>query len=162
MLVLDDATSSIDVRLEEEIHRTLRRIMAGRTTLLVAHRRSTLKLADRIVVVDDGRVVDTGTEAELLERCALFRSLLAGPDADIDTPVEEPDDSLDSDAPPGGTPPPGGITPEAWRPPADDDTTIDRAARLRRGAGPWPAEAAGAGGGGMGIGRRASPPPHPS
>src|SRR5206468_4047161 len=60
ILVLDDATSSIDARIEEEILATLRRLMEGRTTLLVAHRRSTLRLADRVVVVDHGKVADQG------------------------------------------------------------------------------------------------------
>src|SRR5436305_9154355 len=64
ILVLDDATSSIDSRTEEEIHTTLRRLMRGRTTLLVAHRRSTLQLADRIAVVDRGKVADQGTHEE--------------------------------------------------------------------------------------------------
>ncbi len=60
VLILDDATSSIDASTEEEIHATLRRLMEGRTTLLVAHRRSTLRLADRIVVVDHGGCSTTG------------------------------------------------------------------------------------------------------
>ena len=65
ILLLDDATSSVDARIEEEIHATLRRIASTRTTLLIAHRRSTLSLADRIVVVDKGQVVDAGTNEEL-------------------------------------------------------------------------------------------------
>lgn len=85
ILVLDDATSSIDVKVEEDIHRTLRRLMDGRTTVVIAHRRSSLELADRIVVVGGGRVVDEGTHDELMARCHLYRLLLSGPDDDIDT-----------------------------------------------------------------------------
>jgi ATP-binding cassette subfamily B protein len=85
ILLLDDATSAVDAKVEQEIQAALRDIMRDRTTLLVAHRRSTLHLADRIVVVDGGRVVDQGTDAELLERCALYRSMSSGKD---ETPVE--------------------------------------------------------------------------
>jgi ATP-binding cassette subfamily B protein len=84
ILVLDDATSAIDARVEAQIHATLRKVMAGRTTLLIAHRRSTLQLADRIAVLDDGRLVDEGTHEELTERCALYRLLLAGPGDDAE------------------------------------------------------------------------------
>jgi len=80
LLLLDDATSAIDPRLEAEIHAALRHVMRGRTTLIIAHRRSTLNLADRIVVIEEGRVVDSGTHAELSERCPLYRELITGPD----------------------------------------------------------------------------------
>ncbi|HEX9034105.1 MAG TPA: ABC transporter ATP-binding protein [Streptosporangiaceae bacterium] len=84
ILVLDDATSAIDPKVEAQIHETLRRVMTGRTTLLIAHRRSTLQLADTIAVLDQGRLVDLGTHAELTERCALYRLLLAGPGDDAE------------------------------------------------------------------------------
>ncbi len=80
LLVLDDATSAIDPRLEAEIHAALSEIMRGRTTLIIAHRRSTLNLADRIVVLDEGRVADSGTHEELTERCPLYTELITGPE----------------------------------------------------------------------------------
>jgi ATP-binding cassette subfamily B protein len=84
LLLLDDATSAIDPRLEAEIHATLHRVMRGRTTLLIAHRRSTLNLADRIAVLDGGRVADVGTHEELTERSPLYRMLLSGPGDDVE------------------------------------------------------------------------------
>ncbi|MFJ6984060.1 MULTISPECIES: ABC transporter ATP-binding protein [unclassified Streptomyces] len=80
LLVLDDATSAVDARVEHEIHEALQQVMAGRTTLLIAHRRSTLNLADRIAVLDGGRLADLGTHEELQERCPLYRRLLTDPD----------------------------------------------------------------------------------
>jgi ATP-binding cassette subfamily B protein len=84
ILMLDDATSAVDPQVEAEIHETLRRVMDGRTTVLIAHRRSTLQLADRIAVLDDGRLVDEGSHDELLARCPLYRLLLAGPGEDAE------------------------------------------------------------------------------
>ena len=80
LLLLDDATSAVDARVEHEIHEALKSVMAGRTTLLIAHRQSTLALADRIAVLDGGRLVDVGTHEELQARCALYRRLLTDPD----------------------------------------------------------------------------------
>ncbi|HEY3143170.1 MAG TPA: ABC transporter ATP-binding protein [Acidimicrobiales bacterium] len=108
ILILDDATSSIDSKTEEEIHETLRTTMRGRTTILVAHRRSTLRLADRIVLVDEGRVTDSGSHEELLGRSATYRALLAGPGDDCEEPTDEP---LELDAGPVS---PTGITPALW------------------------------------------------
>ncbi len=81
VLVLDAATSAVDAATEESIHAALSAVLAGRTTILVAHRVSTVRLADRIVVVDAGRVVDEGTHEALLARNSTYRELL-GLDAD--------------------------------------------------------------------------------
>jgi ATP-binding cassette subfamily B protein len=97
VLLLDDATSAIDPRLEAEIHAALREVMRGRTTLIIAHRRSTLNLADRIVVLDAGRVADTGTHAELEERCPLYRRLIVSGEYD-DEAVRTVEDMLDDRA----------------------------------------------------------------
>lgn len=86
LLILDDATSAVDAATEAAIFDTLR-TQRDRTTLILAHRRSTLSLADRVAVLDEGRIVDTGTVAELDVRCPLFRALLADPD-DSERPVD--------------------------------------------------------------------------
>ncbi|MET0957093.1 MAG: ABC transporter ATP-binding protein [Solirubrobacterales bacterium] len=75
ILILDDATSSVDATTEEEIKRGLREAMEGRTTFVVAHRLSTISLADEIVVMEAGRIVDRGRHEELLERCPLYAEI---------------------------------------------------------------------------------------
>ena len=77
ILVLDDATSAIDVQVEQEIHQGLRVLMEGRTTLIVAHRLSTIGLADRVVLLDAGRIVADGTHTELLATTPLYVEVLA-------------------------------------------------------------------------------------
>ena len=119
ILVLDDATSAIDARVEAQIHATLRKVMAGRTTLLIAHRRSTLELADQIAVLDEGQLVDQGTHDQLMSRCPEYRLLLAGPGDDA-----EGVDAGELDYYRNGVsslaavhemaPGPGGITPSLW------------------------------------------------
>nr|WP_052851925.1 ABC transporter ATP-binding protein [Streptomyces avicenniae] len=115
LLILDDATSAVDARVEHEIHGALRSVMAGRTTLLIAHRQSTLQLADRIAVLDGGRLADTGTHEELIARCAEYRALLADP-GELGGVERDP---AGVDVPPVATEPapvpPGGVTPELWR-----------------------------------------------
>jgi ABC-type multidrug transport system fused ATPase/permease subunit len=76
ILILDDATSSVDASTEQEIKAALGEILAGRTTFVIAHRLSTIALADRIIVLADGRVADDGTHAELLERSDLYREIV--------------------------------------------------------------------------------------
>jgi ATP-binding cassette, subfamily B, bacterial len=77
ILVLDDATSAVDVQVEQGIHEALKTLMQGRTTLIVAHRLSTIGLADRVVLLEQGQIVADGTHAELLESSALYVEVLA-------------------------------------------------------------------------------------
>ncbi|MFD8086843.1 ABC transporter transmembrane domain-containing protein [Kitasatospora sp. NPDC059722] len=111
ILLLDDATSAVDPQVEAEIHDALRSVMTGRTTLLIAHRRSTLQLADRIAVLDRGRLLDIGTHEELEARCPQYRALITDPEAGRT---------------PGRTAP--GATPEPERDPATD--TVPTAAAV--------------------------------
>jgi ATP-binding cassette subfamily B protein len=104
VLILDDATSAVDTVTEAAIYDTLRSVTASRTTLLIAHRRSTLSLADRIAVLDGGRVIDIGTGQELQGRCALYRELVAGPGDDVEEVHRC--EGLDCG--------PAGITPALW------------------------------------------------
>ncbi|HEY8808721.1 MAG TPA: ABC transporter ATP-binding protein, partial [Solirubrobacterales bacterium] len=75
ILILDDATSSVDATTEAAIKTGLGEAMAGRTTFVIAHRLSTVSLADEVVVMDGGRIVDRGTHEELLEGCGFYREI---------------------------------------------------------------------------------------
>jgi ATP-binding cassette subfamily B protein len=87
ILLLDEATSSLDAESERAVFDALAALLAGRTSLTIAHRLSTVIDADRIVVLDGGRIADVGTHAELLARCSLYERLTRlqlgrSPDAD--------------------------------------------------------------------------------
>jgi ATP-binding cassette, subfamily B, bacterial len=77
VLVLDDATSAVDATKEHEIRAALAEMMQGRTTLVIAHRPATIALADRVAVLEGGRIVEEGTHAELLRGSPRYRALLA-------------------------------------------------------------------------------------
>ncbi len=110
ILILDDATSAIDATVESAIHHALTGIMKDRTTLLIAHRRSTLHLADRIVVLDGGRIVDQGPHDELLERSPLYRTLLTGLDEEQAEEIGDRIEALATISTPGEAP----RTASAW------------------------------------------------
>jgi ATP-binding cassette subfamily B protein len=136
VLVLDDTTSAVDAATEAAMVRTLAEVAADRTVLLVAHRRATLALADRIAVLDGGRVVDVGTRAELVERCPLFVELCSHGGDGVESVAPAP-----ASAGPTLWPEPGpeeADPDEAALPPADDrpaprlDRTPDEEAAAAR------------------------------
>lgn len=77
ILILDDSTSAIDSATEDEIQKAIRRLLQGRTTLLITHRLSQIRWADKILVLKRGELVDQGSHDELLERCETYRRIFA-------------------------------------------------------------------------------------
>jgi ATP-binding cassette subfamily B protein len=76
ILILDDATSSVDASTENKLKAALRDVMRGRTTFVIAHRASTIALADEIVVLEQGRIAAHGTHEELLSSSDLYREIV--------------------------------------------------------------------------------------
>ncbi|HEY1830264.1 MAG TPA: ABC transporter ATP-binding protein [Acidimicrobiales bacterium] len=97
ILILDDATSAIDVKVEQKIHSSLRVLMQGRTTLIIAHRLSTISLADRVVLIDGGRIVADGTHAELLATTPLYSEILAQAASEDTAAVAETEGEADEE-----------------------------------------------------------------
>src|SRR5205814_10670007 len=93
ILILDDAMSAVDTYTESEILRRLRGVLRERTSIIVAHRISTVKDADEILVLDEGRVAERGTHRDLLERngiyAQMYRRQLLEEELDVDTEKEE-------------------------------------------------------------------------
>jgi ATP-binding cassette subfamily B protein len=77
ILIVDDSTSAIDSATEDQIQRALRRVLEGRTTLLITHRLSQIRRADRILVLHNSVILDQGTHEELMQRCNLYRRIFA-------------------------------------------------------------------------------------
>jgi ATP-binding cassette subfamily B protein len=153
ILVLDDATSAIDAKVEEAIHDALRMVMADRTTVLIAHRRSTLHLADRVVLVDEGRALDSGAHEELMARSDKYRALLSGLEQDLAVRVGDRIEALAAMSSTGVD----GVTASAW-------ASAPAGANGQRGQGPArtlgpPSIGPGLGGGGGGWRLNLAPTP---
>ena len=95
ILILDDATSAVDPSKEHEIRAALAEVMSGRTTIIIAHRPATIALADRVVLIDAGRVVADGTHDELLATSDRYREVLARAALD-DGVIDDEDPSVDA------------------------------------------------------------------
>ncbi|HVX43560.1 MAG TPA: ABC transporter ATP-binding protein [Mycobacteriales bacterium] len=105
VLILDDATSAVDVKVEKQIHDNLKPLLAGRTTIIVAYRESTVRLADRVLVMDEGHVVAEGRHEDLIESSPVYQRLFGDAQASGGSTDENAVDQ---------------VTPEAWIAPEDD------------------------------------------
>ncbi len=96
ILVLDDATSAIDVLVEERIHAALDERLAERTTIVIAHRLSTIALADRVLLLEDGRVVASGPHRELMDTEPRYAAVLAHLDDGVEDPLDDDQHGVDA------------------------------------------------------------------
>ena len=96
ILILDEPTSALDAWTEAALLEALERLMAGRITILIAHRLSTIRGADEILVIDDGRIIERGSHAQLIDRnglyCALYRQQMDLAEHDLPTVAAVSDD----------------------------------------------------------------------
>ncbi len=77
IIIFDEATSSLDSETEEQIYEAWNKVLAGRTSIVIAHRQSSVMLCDKVAIIDNGRLVETGSPAELLQESSAFRTLFA-------------------------------------------------------------------------------------
>jgi ATP-binding cassette subfamily B protein len=98
ILMLDDATSAVDAQREFEIHGALRTLMRGRTTLIIAHRLSTISLADRVVVLESGRIVADGRHDDLMRDVPLYREILAHAEEEYEREHEHEEEEEEEEA----------------------------------------------------------------
>lgn len=111
ILILDEATASVDTETEARIQEALGRLIKGRTTFAIAHRLSTLKNADRLVVLEEGRIAELGTHRELMEKDGIYASLVKAQQAMNAMNFNADEGGRRGPGDPGG-PPPGGPPPK--------------------------------------------------
>ena len=77
ILIFDEATASLDNETEAHIHKAWEKVLSGRTSIIIAHRQSSVMLCDRVILLEDGRITESGTPGEMQESNAAFRTLFA-------------------------------------------------------------------------------------